>query len=261
MKIQDCSPLEARWVFKSRPFKHGGYCIAILIPILGILWFCLNPLVGFENAFPIAFGIASLVALGIFCFYESRLIVVECPNCGRDIETNVPWECGYKGCKNENTVQFPFIHECGHCHHIPKAYICHHCKKYIFLSVDRQMDHPAKYLSKPGVPEVKTVTIVKDVIGDKIATQREAVRDLEHELKIATIRKDIEIVSNKPVKPSERTMRDEIRKQMVTLYSRNMSREDVAEEMKELIRKQYGHDLFECDKRLAMIDQIMLELL
>jgi hypothetical protein len=149
---------------------------------------------------------AFIPAFWFFYVRERRLIVIECPSCGKDINTNTPWECGYKGCRNENVDEYPFIRECEVCHYIPKAYVCHHhdCQRLIYLTSDRQQLYAAKQLN-PAPPPVKKEPIVKDVIGEKIVKQKEEVRDLEHDLKKTTIQKQIEIVKNKPIVPPPAT--------------------------------------------------------
>ena len=193
MNIQDCTALGARKAFTLRPYKHfacgGGVFLVVLLS--GVFFYPL-----------IAIIVAGIFAGGVYFYLESRLLVIECPSCGRDINTNTPWQCGFKGCRNENADEFPFIHECEHCHYPPKAYVCHHreCGQLIYLTSDRQQIHAAKCLTAPEPVKVivKTKVIVKDVVGDKIATQREEVRDKEHQLKLTTLDKKIDIVKKMP---------------------------------------------------------------
>ena len=253
MNIQECNPLEARSLFNVRPYKNFGLGLGVFVLIFTPLAFCLNVW--------LAGGIALVGALCVYLYFESRVIFIKCPSCGKQIDTSTPWQCGFKQCRNENVDEFPFINECEHCHFVPKAYECHHCKKLIYLTPDRQQIHAAKCLVAAEPVKVETVVVVKDVIGDKVATQKEEIRDLEHQLKKTTLNKQIEIVQNHPVIPAQSTMRDAIKSQMVKMYQTKMTREDVAVEMKAAIQKQYGHDVFECEKRIATVDEIMLELM
>jgi hypothetical protein len=204
--ILDCLPLKARNVFRWRPLKNVAFAAAVFAAIFSLAFFSINPWI---------LGIVALVAAGFVFFYlESFFIVIECPNCQKDIDTRTPWECGFKQCRNENADEFPFIRKCQHCGLIPKAYVCHHCGKPIYLTPDRQSLHAAKCLVAPEPVKVKTVVVVKDVVGDKVATQREEVRDKEHQLKLTTLDKQIEIVKNTPVvsenKTAEQILEDEI---------------------------------------------------
>ncbi len=220
MKIQRCGPLDVREVYRLRPYRHIGTGVGIAAGFFFLLLF------GINLTTPIGVLIAALVACGLgFGFYyylESRLLVITCPHCGGDINTNTPWECGFKKCRNENVDQFPFVHECGNpeCRYIPKAYICHHekdgkpCGKPIFLTTDQQALHAARRLEFKE-PPVKTVVIVKDVIGDKIATQKEEVRDLEHVLKKAEIEQQIKTVKRKPTVPPPLRSEDQIKVEML----------------------------------------------
>ena len=254
MNIQECNPLEARCVFKISPYKNFGIGFGVFVLIFAPLAFCLNVW--------LAGGIAIVGALGVYLYFESRVIFIECPSCQKAIDTSTPWECGFKQCRNENADEFPFINECEHCHFVPKAYKCHHCKKLIYLTPDRQQIHAAKCLTAPEPVKTEIKYVVKDVIGDKVATQIEEIRDLEHLLKKSTLIKDIEIVHNKPVTtPLQPTMREAMKNRMVRMYETKMTRDEIAEEMKAEIRKKYGYDEFECDKHLATVDEIMLELM
>lgn len=210
MNIQDCTALGARKAYTLRPYKHFGWGAVAFIPIFTGLIFILNPLV--------AGLIAGGLAFGLYFFLESRLMVIECPNCQQDINVNTPWECGFKGCRNENVDEFPFVHECEHCHYPPKAYVCHHCGSHIFLTSDRQKIHAAKRLEfpKPVPPPVNTVTVVLDPAKDKEIAQKIEKRDLQHELDVATYKKKIEIVQKMSAEsPQTRTESDAIKERIL----------------------------------------------
>jgi len=145
--------------------------------------------------------LAAVPAFALFLYLESHLIVIECPSCGKDINTDTPWLCGYKNCRNEDGVRFPFIYECKHCHYPPKAYVCHHCERVVYLTSDKQLEHAASRLESPKIPA--PVAVAKDPAKDKAARHAEDLRDAEHELKMARYKKDIEIVKNKPTTPPQ----------------------------------------------------------
>lgn len=188
MNTQKCGPLEARRVFRLRPYKHFGAGGAVFALFLGILIFLpINPV------FPLL--IAGGVAFGLYYYLESRLLVITCPYCRKDININTPWQCGFQGCQNLNVDEFPFVHECEHCHYIPKAYVCHHCGKTIFMTSDPQQMHAAKRLENLELP-VKVV--IKDLAQDKVSTQKDKIGDLQHDLEVATLEKKIEIVKKMP---------------------------------------------------------------
>lgn len=192
MNIQNCPPLEARRIFRARPLKNVGIGALIFCAIFSLV-FWLNVIVVLVFA---------LVIAGVVYFYlDSRVIFIQCSHatCGKIIDTSTPWLCGSKQCRNENTDEFPFIHECGTCHYVPKAYQCHHCGKLIYLSQDHQQIHAATCLVAPEPVRVKTVVVVKDVIGDKKAMQRDEIDDLEHTLKKTALKKEILIHENRPI--------------------------------------------------------------
>ena len=186
MNIQVCSPLEAKRLFKFRPYRHLAYGVAVFTPISAGLMFFINPL--------LAVVIALIPAVCLCYYLETRLVVIECLTCGKDINTNTPWQCGFKGCRNENVDKFPFIHECEHCHYVPKAYVCHHGDHFIFLTTDRQKDHAAKRLDSPPPTPIDAVKV-------KMAHQAEKIQDAKYELMMAKYAKETEIVKNKPSTP------------------------------------------------------------
>ena len=120
MKI--IAPLKARDWFKWKMRINWAITIAAFI----ILFLILVPFVEWW----LAIGVSGLGAFCLFLLYlDRRTIGIQCQSakCLKIIETNTPWECGFKHCQNENTNAFPFINQCEHCHFIPKAYECHHC--------------------------------------------------------------------------------------------------------------------------------------
>lgn len=247
MNIQNCTPSEARRVFRNRPYKNvalGGIAFAAIfsLSLLSLnLWMV---------------GAAALVVSGcIFLYLESRVIFIECPSCRKSIDTQTPWECGFKQCDNENVSEYPFIHHCEHCHNPPKAYECHHCGKPIYLTPDRQTTHAAKCLTAPGSSKVKTVVVVKDVIGDKVATQKEEVRDLEHSLRKTVLEKQIAIEKNKPVTAgtSDQALEDEIAKgvkQGRTLY-------EIGERLKAKANIEFANDEHAKEQYHALVEDEM----
>jgi hypothetical protein len=250
MNIQACTPLEARKAFWWGPFINFGWGMVIFIPLCFLLMVFCNPLVAALLAF--------VPAILTFLYLESRVIVIECPSCQRDINTNTPWECGYKGCRNENVDKYPFIHECEVCHYIPKAYVCHHndCQRLIYLTSDRQQDYAAKRLEPPKSPP--PAALVKDPVKEKTTRQVEEIRAVQHELAIAKLKKEMEIVKNKPATPPPVTsetqaIMDRVRKEVArgkTLL--NLEAELLAE-----ARKECGDDEENFSEMKKVILQVM----
>lgn len=199
MNIQRCEPLKARRTFELRPYIHFGAGGGVFLIILILLIFIINPL--------IAVLIAGGTGYAVYYYLESRLLVVACSHCRKDINTNTPWQCGFQGCQNLNVDEFPFVRECETCHYIPKAYQCHHCGKTISLTTDPQQLHAARRLENLELP-VKIVVI--DPTKDKVLQQKVEIGDLEHELGVETLRKKIAIEKNKPVTTSVAKTPDEI---------------------------------------------------
>jgi hypothetical protein len=246
LKIQQyCTPTGARLVFKLRPYQNFAIGIATFVLICLLLLLFLNAWV--------ASGIAFLPSFGLYFFLESRAFIIKCPSCKKIIDTNTPWLCGFKSCRNENIDhQHPFIHECEHCHYIPKAYECHHCGKPIFLTTDKQKIHMAKFLV--GQERVK---VKRDVLGEKVATQKEEVSDLEHILKTETIKKQIRITKKPPappvIKSAEQALQDEIEE----CVNQQMSLDSIAFRLKEKASRELAGDQDKIERKHALIDNMI----
>ena len=249
MKIQEnCPPSQARQVFKLKPYKNLGIGIIAFLVVFATLLLFLN--------LWIASGVALLPAFCLYLYLESRVIIIKCPNCKQNIDTSTPWLCGFKACRNENVShQYPFIHECEHCHFIPKAYQCHHCGKPVFLTTDRQKLHAAKCLDAPAPAPV---AVRAAVFEEKVITQQDEVRDLEHELRKTSLKKQIEIEASKPVTPlataiktPEQALEEEIEKALkgtVTLY-------DIERRLKAKANEDFAGDGHGLAQRLSLIKQ------
>ena len=250
--MKTCTALEARKWFGSKARTNWGITIIVFSALLLVL--------AQFNAWWLAAAISVAAACCLFfLILGRRSIGIECPNCGRIVESNTPWVCGFKQCHNENTHTFPFINECEHCHYIPKAYECHHCGKLIYLSKDKQNFQFAKILISPKFTEVKRPPEIKDVSGDKSARQREEKQDLRHKLEVTKIESDIILEKNRAIKLEEVSICAQLREELERLYNQKMGKEDAAEWKKAEIRKKYAGNDFEIDRRCAMVDQIMLD--
>lgn len=222
-------------MFRLRLYKNIGWGILSSIPGFLIWWIYKEEIIG---------GLLAVIpALIVFYLLETRRIYIACQNskCTKFIEADTPWQCGYDHThRNENVAGYPFINECGYCHKVPKAYICHHCQAPIFFSNDQQIANAAVRLSESKPLPVRVV--VKDVVGDKIVTQREEIRDLQHQLDKATIEKDIEIVKNKPITPANQNDQLVIEKEVDDDVAAGMSLFEIEKKMKAKTDKKYPSD-------------------
>jgi len=247
MNIQKSEPLRARRVFELRPYIHFGAGGGVFLLLLIILIFFINPL--------IAVLIAGGLGYAVYFYLESRLLVIACPRCGKDINTNTPWECGFQGCKNLNVDEFPFVRECEHCHYIPKAYMCHHagCNKPIFLTTDRQEMHAARRLENLELP-VKIVVI--DPTKDKALMQKDQIGDLEHELGVETLRKKIEIVKKMPTEASATKTPEQILDDEITMeVNQGMALMDIEQRHKAKADIEFANDEHKRAQKHAWIEK------
>jgi hypothetical protein len=180
------TPLTARKWFKHRNkasiiIAWAGFAILFLF----LEWFLTT-----VPATLISMGVMLLV---FYAFLNNWPIGFDCPHpgCGKYIESNHPWICGFKQCRNDNADDYPFVRECEHCHAKPKSYICHHCEKPIFLSKDKLNKNHARCTRPPKERDDLD-------ISDLVKVERKA----ELELSIAGI--DNELAKYGPKNEAER---------------------------------------------------------
>jgi DNA-directed RNA polymerase subunit RPC12/RpoP len=249
--MQTCNPLTARQWFKLREPINWAISIVVFIPLFFVLAQFFDGL--------LAFIIAFVAAFCLFFFYlDHRAIRIKCPygRCREIIETNTPWICGHKGCKNDNPDEFPFIYKCEHCGYQPKAYKCHHCGELIFFTEDEQ---------KTGYAECANyalrAAIVKNREGhqEMMTNKREVVesKGLDVDIGKLDIRlKGIKKVLNPPPPPATPSPRmptpdDEL----AAFLKQTGGDEDTAERHRNIVREKYKNDPFECEKQLRLIDE------
>src|SRR5579859_1036174 len=147
-----CDRLTAREWFKMRELLNGVIGTGVGLIIFFLLLPVSHPLIAVLISGAIGYGIC-------FLLLDKRAIYINCQHCGKIIETNTPWICGSKGCRNENVDDFPLIYRCEHCGYYPKAYVCHHtgCSKPIYLSKDEQGSGFARCANAPPPEKPKPV--------------------------------------------------------------------------------------------------------
>jgi hypothetical protein len=246
MNIQVCEARAARKAFWWRKYINFGWGLVIFVPVCYLLMMCCNPIVAALLAF--------VPAILRFLYLENRIIIIECPSCGKDINTNTPWECGFKKCRNENVHKFPFIHECEICHYPPKAYVCHHCSQLVYLTSDRQREYAAKRLEAPKPPPPPSAP-PKDPAKEKLARQEQEIQDAKHRLAMTMYDKETEIVKNKPVVPPPVSPESQrIQERMRKLVEGGESVINSEKTLDEEIAKKYGRD----SKEYAEMQRVIL---
>ena len=126
------NPLTGRERFRLRHFHNWGEGI-LLFGVLALLFVVVLP-----NwlAWWLDIALMALMYYFVFHVWDKDPVLIKCNHCNKLIETNTPWICGFKQCRNENVDRYPFVYKCEHCGAEPKAYQCHHCGKLIFLTRD-----------------------------------------------------------------------------------------------------------------------------
>lgn len=252
--MQTCNPLTARLWFKLKEPVNWAISIAVFAVLFFLLEWIIPALA--------AFGVALAASFCLHFFYlDHRVIRIKCSNrrCGEIIETNTPWICGHKGCKNDNPDDYPFIYKCEHCEYQPKAYKCHHCGELIFFTEDEQKTGYAECAN-----HVLRAALVKkrDSHQEMMTNKKEIVESKGLDVEIGNLDlrlKEIHEVLNPPppppTSPSPKMPTPE--EKLAAYMDRTMGKEDAAEKKRAEIREKWKHDPVECDKQLRMIDEWM----
>ncbi len=225
---------------------------AISIVVFTFLFFVLTQVFGGFFGFIIAGG----AVFCLFFFYlDKRAFGIVCPHCQKYIETNTPWICGYKQCRNENVDDFPFIYRCQHCGAEPKAYQCHHldCQKLIFFTKDEQKINFAKCVNVSDRP--KPVKIIKDKDADEMAKLDKGIQLTERMVKKAKLDLELKGVKEnlKPVK--EMTQEEILSKSAQEFVDRNMSGPKIVERLKAKNAEIFKDNPDELKKQNLLVDQ------
>ena len=220
----------------------GGF--AALVFVLQNL---VDPLLGDAIAIAVAFCV-------FFFVLHKRAIRIVCPHphCGKYIETNTPWICGFKQCRNERVDDFPFIYRCEHCGAEPKAYQCHHCGQLIFFTKDQQEINYAKCVNiSEKVPKHRK----KDKTADNIAKEQKDIREREHKIRLGRLDielKEIEKITNPP---KEKTQQELLEESALRFKDRNMSGAEIVQRMKADNAVKFKNDPVELEKQNMLVDR------
>jgi len=236
--MQTYNPLTARQWFKLRGAINWAATIIVFTPLVFVLMQLCEAWLAFTIALAVAFCL-------LFFVLDKRAIGIECPHCGKYIETNTPWTCGFKQCRNENVDDYPFIYRCEHCGAEPKAYKCHHsnCGELIFFTKDQLRINYAQCVNLP----VKSKPVKKDKTAEKFSKQDAEKSDLKHELETTLLKGAINEAKSKsePVKLPTITDR----------YKKSVKDEDEARRLKAAVDEEFKDDPVEREKRHRLIDQ------
>lgn len=211
---QTCDPLHARQWFKLREPVNW----AVTAVLFAVCFIVLRVL--FDTVLPFGGLIAGFICvLGAYCLFfyvlDKRAIRIKCPHCGKYIETNTPWICGSKGCRNDNVDDFPFIYRCENatCGYYPKAYKCHHsdCQKLIFFTEDRQETGYARCANTPAPEKPKPAKDEHEIQVEKkvqdIHLKELNVKEGELDLRLKDIKENLE-------PPKQESVRDRLRRRV-----------------------------------------------
>lgn len=167
-------PSNARLAYKLRVLTNSAIILLVFVPAAWTV-----------DLLPFAWiWILALVAIATYVFFfilEPRPIQIRCSHCSAVLSSKTPWLCGFCKHLNRNVDEFPFVSRCQHCSAEPKAYVCHHCGKTVFLTADRQVEGCACSVNTPA----------PDPTSSDIATRKREVDDLEHRINIAKLTSEL----------------------------------------------------------------------
>ena len=246
--MQTCDPLTARWWFNLR--TPSNWAIAITV------FFWLVVLLDTFIPFLITVVIAMCLAFCLFFYVlEKRAIGIICPHCNEHIETNTPWICGNRQCRNDHADAFPFISRCEHCSYSPKAYMCHHCNELIFFTKDKQTINYAKCVNLPE--KLKSQPARRDPIEEKNARHQEEKSDLIHELEITRLKGDLKDAKSKIEPITQKSTRERLKNK----YLSQTELDDEIRTLKAQIDEEFKDDPVEREKRHRMLESEARDLL
>jgi hypothetical protein len=244
--MQTYDPLQARQWFKLRAPVNWAITIVVFIPLVFLL----------QNMLPVFIADVIAIAL-VFClfffFLHKRAIAIECPHCGKYIQTNTPWVCGVCGVKNLRVDDFPFVNRCENkeCGCEPKAYKCHYldCGELIFLSHDKSEINYAQCVNMPE----KSRPVTKSKSQNKVADLHEAIQVGELQVKKAKIDAELKGITAELEPPKRKTAFEELEE----YYKGMMGNEDAAKKWKAAIDEEFKTNDDERKKRHLVVDQWM----
>lgn len=245
-KMQTCDPLTARQWFKLRTATNWAVTIVVFIPLVFVL----------QNFVPlfIADVIAIAVAFCLFFFFlHKRAIGIKCsnPKCGKYIETNTPWICGFKQCRNDQVDDFPFVNRCQHCGAEPKAYKCHHCGELIFFTEDQLKINFAKCVNLP----VKGKPFKKDKDSESIEKYSKDIQVTELQVKKAKLDLELKGVKEYLDPKKEKTQREILEESISNFEDRNLSGAEIVERKKAENAKKFKNNPAELERQNLLVDQ------
>jgi hypothetical protein len=156
----------------------GGATLIALLCIAGAIAiaFTASPISGWNCvlmwSLTVVVIIICLVGVPLLSSLYQPIVGFDCLNeqCRKYIAADDPWICGHcdllhKPERIKKTIGYDFknclTEECSKCSRLPSSYLCHHCGEIIFLSSERNGQHPARAAEKK-YPEAKKVAVEDD---------------------------------------------------------------------------------------------------
>jgi hypothetical protein len=242
--MKTCDPLTARQWFKFRAPINWAITIVVFASLVFVLQNYLSLLIADAIAIAITFCL-------FFFVLHKRAIGIMCPHCHKYIETNTPWICGFKQCKNEQVEDFPFVYHCQHCGAEPKAYQCHHCGGLIFFTKDQLKINYAKCVNLPA----KIKPPKKDKESKDIEKYSKGIQVTE--LKVKKAKLDLELKGvNEYLEPKkEKTQREILTESFSNFEDRNENGAEIVQRKKAANAKKFKDNPAELERQNLLVDQ------
>jgi hypothetical protein len=193
----------------------------------------------------------SVLLYVFFFFLEKRTIGFRCPHCQAHISSNTPWVCGFKECSNLNIVSHPFVHCCENCGAEPKAYVCHHCRKTIFLSSDKLAANAARCLNLSAPSSTAEPQ-------EEIQRQRqEQKQQREHDIAIAELDERLGKIKERTDGPKLKKPGEKLAEKLEQGYLESMGLREYAKKKRAEVAEMYKDDPESLKDANAAIDEIV----
>ena len=158
-------PVSARQYFKRRVLQALIVISGIFILLVTVFSWLASLM--FQGFIPLLIGnaLAGLIAYYAYVIWNKQPMRIQCFSCGGIVLCKTPWVCGECGHENWDVGKTTFLDDCASCHIKPKAYLCHHCDKPMFLSEDHDTTNPARRVHTEGHEPKKRAEMQRNIEG------------------------------------------------------------------------------------------------
>jgi hypothetical protein len=159
-----------------------------------------------------------------------------CEHCGMFIPSDLMWLCGYCNHENVRTKLYSFLYKCQKCKQPPKALVCPHCEKIIFIDGSKDGRHAAR---KAGAMPIDTEDEAR---LRKARLQEERKADLEHEIVVTRLNAELAALKKTLEPPKKKLAHEALEENFSEHDAHVMAAHKIAKREKEENKRKYADD-------------------